>query len=135
MYKKCVEETGSEERSRDKLVTTLYDNRHRTSTTTTIITIINTQYITNINTIVQRIIIITTTYATNTHNTNTKRITTFTLFRVNLRKSDPSVTMFGHDESNLIFEVIHHEDYHLQIKLWKSKCGWVDKIPESMEKE
>lgn len=41
-------------------------------------------------------------------------------FKVNLRKNDPSVTMFGQDESNLIFEVIYHEDYHLQIKIYSA---------------
>ncbi|KAK8727326.1 hypothetical protein OTU49_009816, partial [Cherax quadricarinatus] len=39
-------------------------------------------------------------------------------FLVHLQKADDSVTMFGDDVTNLVFEVIHHEDYHLQIKIY-----------------
>ncbi|XP_050693743.1 sucrase-isomaltase, intestinal-like [Eriocheir sinensis] len=41
-------------------------------------------------------------------------------FTVALRKSDPTVTMFGQDLNDLIFEVIYHEDYHLQIKIYSA---------------
>ncbi|XP_068224181.1 sucrase-isomaltase, intestinal-like [Palaemon carinicauda] len=38
-------------------------------------------------------------------------------FKVNLQKADPTVTMFGDDISNLVLEVIYHENYHVQIKI------------------
>ncbi|XP_050720611.1 sucrase-isomaltase, intestinal-like [Eriocheir sinensis] len=41
-------------------------------------------------------------------------------FKVSLRKSDPTVTMFGQDLNNLIFEVIYHENYHIQIKIYSA---------------
>ncbi|CAL4084533.1 unnamed protein product [Meganyctiphanes norvegica] len=43
---------------------------------------------------------------------------TATGYKVSLVKEDPSVTLFGEDVANLIFEVINHEDYHLQIKIY-----------------
>nr|XP_045622097.1 sucrase-isomaltase, intestinal-like [Procambarus clarkii] len=39
-------------------------------------------------------------------------------FKVNLKKADDTVTMFGDDVTNLVFEVIQHEDYHLQVKIY-----------------
>ncbi|XP_063608806.1 sucrase-isomaltase, intestinal-like [Penaeus indicus] len=39
-------------------------------------------------------------------------------FKVNLKKADASVTMFGGDVTDLVFEVIYHENYHLQVKIY-----------------
>nr|XP_045621913.1 sucrase-isomaltase, intestinal-like [Procambarus clarkii] len=41
-------------------------------------------------------------------------------FKVNLKKADDTVTMFGDDVTNLVFEVIQHEDYHLQVKIYNA---------------
>ncbi|XP_042876375.1 sucrase-isomaltase, intestinal-like [Penaeus japonicus] len=39
-------------------------------------------------------------------------------FKVNLKKADAAITMFGGDVTDLVFEVIYHEIYHLQIKIY-----------------
>ncbi|ROT64340.1 alpha glucosidase [Penaeus vannamei] len=39
-------------------------------------------------------------------------------FKVNLKKADASKTMFGADVADLVFEVIQHENYHVQIKIY-----------------
>lgn len=41
----------------------------------------------------------------------------FPIQQVQLQKADPTVTMFDGDVQQLTFEVIHHEEYHLQIKV------------------
>ncbi|KAK7082631.1 hypothetical protein SK128_006752 [Halocaridina rubra] len=45
-------------------------------------------------------------------------ITTPTGYQLNLKKIDPYATMFDNDIQELIFEVINHEDYHLQVKIY-----------------
>ncbi|KAG7169299.1 Sucrase-isomaltase-like 1, partial [Homarus americanus] len=39
-------------------------------------------------------------------------------YRVNLEKANDKVTMFGGDVTQLVFEVIYHESYHLQVKIY-----------------
>ncbi|XP_066989348.1 sucrase-isomaltase, intestinal-like [Macrobrachium rosenbergii] len=39
-------------------------------------------------------------------------------YKLNLKKIDPSLTLFNSDIQELVFEVINHEDYHLQIKIY-----------------
>ncbi|XP_068225861.1 sucrase-isomaltase, intestinal-like [Palaemon carinicauda] len=39
-------------------------------------------------------------------------------YKLNLKKIDQSVTMFDNDIRELVFEVINHEDYHVQIKIY-----------------
>ncbi|XP_076056755.1 sucrase-isomaltase, intestinal-like [Oratosquilla oratoria] len=39
-------------------------------------------------------------------------------FKVNLQKKDMKTSLFGGDVETLVFEVIHHENHHLQIKIY-----------------
>lgn len=45
------------------------------------------------------------------------KIYKFSLQQVQLLKADRTVTMFEEDVLQLTFEVIYHEEYHVQIKV------------------
>ncbi|XP_071523342.1 sucrase-isomaltase, intestinal-like [Panulirus ornatus] len=54
-------------------------------------------------------------------------------FKVNLRKAQDSVTMFGGDVTNLVFEVIRHQDYHVQVKIYDAdKARYEVPVPLSL---